>query len=143
MQIVFKLDPDGADEAAVLEGLRDYNDRAGGQANHQSIAVLLKDDTGASVGGLTGWAVYDWLFIKLLYIPEAYRGKGVGSQLMQQAEAWARERQLTGIWLDTFDFQARGFYEKLGFTVFGTLEDHPRGGRRFFLEKRFDASPAN
>jgi GNAT superfamily N-acetyltransferase len=58
---------------------------------------------------------------------------------MARAEAWARQRNLAGMWLDTFAFQARPFYEKLGFTVFGTLEDHPRGSRRFFMQKRFTA----
>ena len=136
MQIELKLDPGAADESVVLDGLRDFNQQAGGPADYQSIAVLLKDDGGTPVGGLTGWAVYNWLFIKLLHIPDAYRGKGYGTQLMQRAEAFARERNLTGIWLDTFEFQAPGFYDKLGYSIFGTIEDHPVGGRRYFLQKR-------
>jgi hypothetical protein len=57
---------------------------------------------------------------------------------MQHAEQVARARKLTGIWLDTFDFQARPFYEKLGFTVFGELKDHPRGISQYWLQKRLD-----
>ena len=143
MEIALVLDPAAEDERAVLEGLIAYNKQAGGPTGYQPIAVLLKNDSGGTLGGLTGRAVYDWLFIEMLHIPEEFRGAGIGSQLMAKAEAFARQHGLAGIWLDTYDFQARGFYEKLGFTVFGTLEDHPRGGRRFFLEKRFDASPAN
>ena len=53
---------------------------------------------------------------------------------MQQAEAYARERGLAGIWLDTFAFQARGFLRKAwALSVFGTLEDHPRGSARAAL----------
>jgi ribosomal protein S18 acetylase RimI-like enzyme len=57
------------------------------------------------------------------------------SALMREAEAVARENGCTGIWLDTFSFQAPGFYEKLGYTVFGTLADYPPGHSRFFLHK--------
>jgi hypothetical protein len=58
---------------------------------------------------------------------------------MAEAEVFARQRGLLGVWLDTFSFQARPFYEKLGFSVFGTLHDHPAGGARYFMQKRFDA----
>jgi ribosomal protein S18 acetylase RimI-like enzyme len=72
----------------------------------------------------------------VLIIPEALRRKGLGRKLMEQAEKIARTRNLTGIWLDTFDFQARPFYEKLGFTIFGELKDHPRGISQYWLQKR-------
>ena len=47
----------------------------------------------------------------------------------------ARERGCIGLWLDTYWFQARSFYEKQGYEVFGALDDYPRGGQRFFLKK--------
>jgi len=137
MDIVLKLDPAPDDERAVLEGLMEFNAAAGGPTGYQPVAVLLKDDSGQTIGGLTGRAIYDWLFISLLHIPEAFRGQDIGTRLMAKAEEFARQRGLVGIWLDTYSFQARGFYEKLGFTVFGTIEGHPRGGARYFLEKRF------
>jgi GNAT superfamily N-acetyltransferase len=71
----------------------------------------------------------------LVYLPEDLRGAGLGRQLMEQAEQEAIHRGCHIIWLDTFTFQARGFYERLGYTVFGTLEDYPPGHSRFFLRK--------
>ena len=66
-------------------------------------------------------------------MPEDLRGQGVGTRAHAARRGLGRATQgLIGIWLDTFEFQARGFYEKLGFTVFGTLEDHPVGSRRYF-----------
>jgi hypothetical protein len=56
---------------------------------------------------------------------------------MLQAEAEAIERGCQGAWLDTFSFQARGFYEQIGYTVFGSIEDYPSGHSRFFLKKSF------
>lgn len=141
MDIVVQLDPGPEDERPVREGLIAFNKAMGGATGFQPMAVLLKDDDGAVVGGLTGKVLYDWLFIELLHIPAQWRGRGLGRQLMAEAEAFARGRGLVGIWLDTFHFQACGFYEKLGFTVFGTLDGHPRDGARYFLEKRLGASP--
>ena len=74
------------------------------------------------------------LFIKWLWIDEAYRRNGNGRKLMAAAEEEGRRRGCTAVWLDTFEFQARPFYEKLGYSSFGTL-DYPAGFKRFFLQK--------
>ena len=65
----------------------------------------------------------------------AGESQGYGAQLLQTAEQIAVERGCVGIWLDTFSFQAPSFYGRHGYTVFGTLHDHPRGKRHFFLTK--------
>jgi GNAT superfamily N-acetyltransferase len=121
---------------AVLAPLRAYNIAQAGDPRIRPVAILVENDAGVAEGGLWGRIGYDWLFIELLGLPEAARGLGLGRQLMEQAETIARDAGCAGIWLDTYEFQARGFYEKLGFTLFGTLEDHPVGQRRFFLQKR-------
>ncbi|MBB5710234.1 GNAT family N-acetyltransferase [Sphingomonas xinjiangensis] len=129
--------PDEADRDAVLAPLRAFNIAQTGDPKVTPLALLLTDEDGAAVGGLWGKTGYDWLFVEYLVVPEAYRRQALGNALMREAESVARARGCVGMWLDTFDFQARGFYEKLGFEVFGTLEDHPVGHRRFFLRKRF------
>ena len=138
MEIRLKLNPDAADETLIRQGLRQYNQQAGGPTGFQPVAFMLHDAAGQAVGGLMGVALYDWLFVQYLHVPQSERGQGLGRQLMERAEAFARERGLVGVWLDTFDFQARPFYEKLGYRVFGTLPDHPVGGARYFLAKRLD-----
>jgi ribosomal protein S18 acetylase RimI-like enzyme len=75
--------------------------------------------------------------VQLLVIPDALRGSGLGSAIMREAEAVARRRGCIGVWLDTYSFQARGFYERLGYEVVGSINDHPIGGERFILAKRF------
>ena len=126
-----------AHRAAILAPLRAYNLEHAGDPQARPVAILLTDDSGNDVGGLWGKIGYDWLFVELLAVPAALRGQSLGSALMHEAERIAREAECVGMWLDTFEFQARGFYGKLGFELFGTLEDHPLGARRFFLKKRF------
>lgn len=128
--------PTDADRDAVLAVLVAYNATHAPPIRREPLALLVKDDMDAVIGGLWGRSGYDWLFVEYLAVPETLRGQSVGTALMRQAEQVARDRGCVGIWLDTFAFQARGFYEKLGFTVFGTIPDHPVGSARHFLAKR-------
>ena len=136
VDIVLSTAPTPEMYEAILEPLVDYNTRMAGPARKETIALLLREaGQKRPVGGLWGRFGYDWLFVELLAIPEHLRGGGYGTRLMERAEQIARERGAAGIWLDTFSFQARGFYEKLGFSVFGELPGHPRGGSRYFMNK--------
>jgi len=128
--------PSEGDRESILSRLRTYNISKAGDPRIRPVAILLTDENGEKVGGLWGRVGYDWLFVELLSVPAEYRGQGFGRALMQEAETIARAENCFGLWLDTYDFQARGFYEGLGFTVFGAIEDHPVGHRRFFLQKR-------
>ena len=96
--------------------------------------LRLDGADGVLVGGLSGVISWGWLFVDALWVDEAARGQGVGRMLMARAEAYAGEQGCHAAWLDSF--QARGFYEALGYSVFGALEDYPGGQTRYFLRKR-------
>ena len=89
---------------------------------------------GGIVAGLAGETYSGWLFIRTLGQRRA-AGQGDRAKLMGDAEARALERGCHSAWVDTFSFQAPGFYPRLGYTVFGEL-DYPPGHKRFFLQKR-------
>jgi GNAT superfamily N-acetyltransferase len=128
--------PDSADRDAIVTGLIRFNNEATGIARSRALAVLVKAADGTTAGGLIGRTWGEWLYVELLYVPDDLRGTGVGREVMMRAEAEARARGCRGIWLDTFSFQARGFYEKLGFTLIGWIDEYPPGHQRFFLQKR-------
>jgi GNAT superfamily N-acetyltransferase len=121
---------------AILDALATFNAENGYPAEMQYVAITLKDDFGAVVGGLWGKTVYDWLFIEYLVVPTSMRGQNFGTTLMARAEEIALGRGCVGSWLTTFSFQARGFYERLGYKVFGSLENSPDENIRIFLRKR-------
>lgn len=128
--------PDDAVRAAILAPLIAHNDAAGGPTERKQVAIVIRDDAGAIIGGLWGRSGYRWLFVEYLALPPQARGQGQGTALMLAAEAEARRLDCLGVWLDTYSFQARGFYEKLGYRVFGQIDDYPPGAARFFLSKR-------
>ena len=113
--------------------------RAGGRAiSNGGRSRCSRARAGASSRGSRARPTPGWLFIRYLWVSEALRGKGIGRKLMADAEARALERGCHSAWVDTFSFQAPGFYPKLGYTVFGEL-DYPPGHKRIFLQKRLGA----
>ena len=125
--------------AAILRGLVHFNESQMNRPEcHRLLAVLLSDpDTGETIGGLWGETLLSWLHVDLLFVPETLRRAGIGRRLMGEAETEAVRRGCIGAWLDTYSFQARGFYEKLGYSLFGTIDDMPHGHSRFFVKKQF------
>jgi ribosomal protein S18 acetylase RimI-like enzyme len=97
-------------------------------------AIRLEAADGTLVGGLGGWLYWDWLFVAALWVHRDHRGQGAGRALLAAAERHAAAAGCHSVWLDTF--QASGFYEKLGYSVFGLLEDYPKGQARAFMRKR-------
>lgn len=102
----------------------------------EHINLYLRDEAGNVQGGLLAEHYWDCLLIATLWIAPPYRGQGYGTVMMRQIEDIARQRQISLIHLDTHEFQAPRFYEKLGYSTFGILEGSPRGYKRYFMVKR-------
>ena len=98
---------------------------------------FLRNDDGEVLGGALGntWGL--WLYVSDLWVDPSMRGKGYATRLMTAIEGLSVQRGCLNSYLDTFSFQARPLYEKLGYKVFGTLENHPKGHSHYFLKKTF------
>ena len=134
--LCLETDPDPALRAHILAPLVAYNESVAPDGNWGLLAVTVRDPDGAVVGGFWGRTGYGMLFVELLALGPA-RGEGLGRRVMALAEEEARRRGLSGIWLDTWTFQAPGFYVRLGFTECGRIPDYPPGHDRVFYVKRF------
>lgn len=82
--------------------------------------------------------MYCWkvIYIDILWVDEKYRGYGFGKKLLNEIERVALEEGCSLIHLDTFDFQAKDFYIKQGYEMFGILEDCPENHCRYYLKKK-------
>ena len=123
-------------ERILSEGLISYNTEQVGASNRRGFSIWVRDSQGTIFGGLTAVISWNWLFISRLWVSEELRGQGYGRDLLMAAEQEAVVQGCEHSYLDTFSFQARGFYEGLGYQVFGQLEDFPPGHTRYFLQKR-------
>ena len=127
--------PAATDIAFINRQLCDFNDAQTSPASIRPLAVFARRDT-EIVAGLFAYTDWNWLEIRHLWVAEALRHQGLGRQLLLAAEREARKRGCEHAHVDTYSFQAVPFYERLGYSVFGRLEDYPPGHTRVFLQKR-------
>lgn len=133
--ITLESNPADADVQEIIRELVRFNDSLAEPEQWHRLALLLRAPEGTLKGGLLGYTHWNWLFIGHLWVADSLRGRGYGRALMVRAEEEALRRGCGNAHLDTFDFQARAFYENLGYTVFGQLADYPPGHMRYFLQK--------
>ena len=128
-------DPKDEDVELLPRGLEAFNEsRWPAHQAWKPVGVFVRDRESV-VAGLAGDTYSGWLFIRYLWVADALRGKGIGRKLMAGVEDRALERGCHSAWVDTFSFQAPGFYRKLGYEVFAEVDWSP-DHKRFFLRKR-------
>jgi len=119
----------------VRLGLNAFNSRFINIDEIKAIGVFVTDEHGKKRAGLTGSTTGNWLRIDMLWVSDALRGQGVGTQLIRAAEEEARRRGCRYAQVDTASFQARPFYEKLGYSLRFSLNNYPRHHQRHYLSK--------
>lgn len=135
-EIVFNPLPGDGLSRYIVDQLDAHNLAATGASNYYPVGFFLKSARGEWLGGLLGSLWGSWLHVRILWVDTAVRGRGHGARRLQAAEEYAVERGCFAATLETHSFQARPFYEKYGYEVFGTLEDWPPGHAKFFLRKQ-------
>lgn len=128
--------PSESELAAISEGLTAFNAIDVGPSGRQPLAVLIRADAGKTIGGISGYTAWGWLFTQWLFVPETLRGQGMAGKLLDAAEQEASARGCFGAWIDTFNPQALKAYQRQGYAIFGELPDFPAGRSRFFLQKK-------
>ena len=127
--------PADADVEILLNGLEAFNEcRWPGHQKWRPLAVFARGRE-SIIAGLAGETYSGWLFIKYLWVSDALRGRRIGRALISAAEGRALERGCHSACVDTFSFQAPGFYRKLGYEAFGELL-YPPDFKRIFFQKR-------
>ena len=106
-------------------------------------SFLAYNEQDRLVGGLFGHLEFNWLCLDQLYVNEEYRKNNVGTTLMVKAEQFAAKHKLTGIKFETWDFQAKAFYQKLGYVIYAVLNDCPPGTTTYFLLKKCSEEKSN
>ncbi len=98
----------------------------------------VRDEAGCIIGGVYGELAFDWLYVDLLWVDEAFQGRGYGRRLMQSIEHEALQRGTGVCYLATTSFQSLPFYHHIGYRLFGVLEDRPPGYHYYFLHKQIE-----
>ena len=133
--------PVAADIAVIEDGLTQFNEARSIASYKRPLCIFLRDETGAALGGVTGFTDRGWLYLDCFWLPDNVRLlKGVGTRILEMAEAEALKRGCSNARLFTYSFQAPGFYAARGYERFGELTGFPPGHSQIWLRKRL--SPA-
>lgn len=143
--IVVKNDNDIEIQKEIHKNLRAYNREKCKWIYDNESSIPSKDekeysnfvvyDDGNLIGGAIGFIEYEWYYLDKLWVSEKYRSKGIGTMLINNIEEFAQKKLLVGIRMGTWNFQAKGFYEKMGYTVFGEIKDCPPNTIHYDLKK--------
>jgi GNAT superfamily N-acetyltransferase len=120
---------------AIFRGLRGYNRSRVGKQPWRQIAVSIRDDADVIIGGVCGEVWGGYLFVVGAWLDERVRGQDLASQAMDELESQAKEAGAKRSYVDTFSFQARPFYEKRGYQLFGQLDGYFTNEKRYWLSK--------
>jgi GNAT superfamily N-acetyltransferase len=136
VKIEVRRDPSAEEIDLIFNGLVEFNESQAGDARFKEFGIFASGQSEATIAGLLGHTLWNGFFISALWVAQAVRRKGIGRQLLARAEELALQNGCDHIHLDTFDFQAREFYVKNGFHLFGTIEDYPIAHKRYYLIKK-------
>jgi GNAT superfamily N-acetyltransferase len=115
--------------------LYEFNSRATGITDGESLAIFVRDERGRMVAGICGNTWGGGCEIRQFWVEESRRRQGLGTRLLGAAEEEARRRGCRQMVLTTFSFQAPAFYAKRGFRVLAAVDDYPRGHQSLLLRK--------
>jgi GNAT superfamily N-acetyltransferase len=123
------------DATFVRDSLALFNVAVTRDSYYSPLAIFLKDERDAVLGGALGHVWGGWLDLDTLWVAEPFRGQGYGSRLLRAAEDEARMQGCQGVFLTTFSFQAKPFYERFGYEVVADIPDYPKGHSHHVLKK--------
>jgi len=115
--------------------IRSYNLSKREVAESEPLNLYVEDEHGELMAGLVAETFGNWLEIEYLFVKDDLRGQGIGSQLLQRAESEAKKRNCRFAFVNTYQFQAPGFYQKQGYKEVFTLKDYPYTGQRQYYQK--------
>jgi GNAT superfamily N-acetyltransferase len=128
--------PSPAELEAIGGGLAAFNEADVGPAERTPLAVVVRNEAGTIIAGVSGYTAWGWLYVQWLWVAETQRGQGLAGRMLAAAEEEARARGCHASYIDTFSPVALKAYERAGYVPFGKLDDFPTGRTRAFLQKR-------
>jgi ribosomal protein S18 acetylase RimI-like enzyme len=132
-------DHDDGLAATLSDRINEFNVAATGFDDGRWLHVAKRGGNGSLQAGLSGWTWGGCGYIEFLWVHADLRGTGLGSQLLDAAEAEAKARGCTQIVVSSHSFQAPAFYERAGYVEYGRVEGYPRGHSEVHLVKHLRA----
>jgi ribosomal protein S18 acetylase RimI-like enzyme len=138
-RIVVEASRNSATAVDLWKGLLRFNRQQVGPTRYKRSVLSVRDAKGRLLGGLILQSYWEESYIEVLWLSTRTRRAGIGKKLIEEAERHARRHGSRLIHLNTYSFQAPGFYEKQGYRRFGSLSGSPKDQSRHFYVKDLPA----
>lgn len=126
--------PQGYEEI-LFHGISEEASRAKGLPPICPFSIFIKDQKQNVLGGVSGTTFYGSLYVDSLWIDASLRHQGWGTKLMQEAEKIGKERGASFVTLNTMDWEALPFYQRLGYSIEFTRKGYEKDSKMFMLRK--------
>ncbi|MBT4360783.1 MAG: GNAT family N-acetyltransferase [Candidatus Marinimicrobia bacterium] len=140
VKIELTTNPSSKDAEFISQGLVNFNHERVKDLEQDDpetkFSIFVRDDENNIIGGLRATCFWNALHVELVWVSKESRGSGIGTKLMKEAETFAIEHGYELSLLESASWQAKAFYEKMGYTLMATLPDFPKGYATHFLTKR-------
>ncbi|MBA3662347.1 MAG: GNAT family N-acetyltransferase [Gammaproteobacteria bacterium] len=134
--INFTAEPSAHEVGTIHQGLERHAKQKIGKTSFEPFGFMAHDSSGGLIAGCTGVLMYGYLYIKLLWVDESARGKGLGRKLLQKAESFAKDNNCRYITVDTFNWQAKEFYEKMKYKIEHIYDGYDSDSTFYFFRKK-------
>jgi ribosomal protein S18 acetylase RimI-like enzyme len=135
-ELTVETEPTAKDVGFLRDRLTEFNVAATGIADVNLLGLFKRAPDGSPLAGAFGWTWGGTCYVRYLFVSENLRRQGQGTQLMRAVESEAKARGCQQIVLETHGFQAPRFYQRLGFSIVGHVDDYPQGHQFLMLVKR-------
>jgi len=136
LQLIHDDDPDL--ETLLYDGLNSHAKLAKDMSCVRTFGIYIKDDTQVTMGGAKGAIVYGNLHVDTLWLDKKIRYSGWGTKLMREAEGIGKDCGCTFATVNTMDWEALHFYQKLGYHIEFTRGGYENNSKMYMLRKDFN-----
>lgn len=102
----------------------------------EPFGFFVQDESDQIIGGCNGVILYGCIHTDQLWLEESLRHKGYGTKLMQLVEKLGKENGCPFATVNTMDWEALGFYQKLGYTTEFERHGYLKESVFYFLRKK-------
>ncbi len=135
MKIYTEFNPSKNEIEFLEKKLFQYNYGKIENYSYEQFILKAVDDSDSIIAGIHCKIGSNWLYIESLWVDKRHRSEGLGKELLTQAENIASAKKCFGVYLYTYSFQNPGFYQKFGYSVFGSLENFCNENSKLYMKK--------
>lgn len=135
MIIALESEPKQEEISSIGRRLLKFNESKIYPENYERVFISVRTEDKNLVGGLIGAIFWNVIHVEVIWTDETFRNKGIASELLRKAEAYAITKDCYLALLDTFDFQAPDFYRKRGYEQVGQIDNYPKGHVKYYFKK--------